>query len=491
MPDPAPLAPGDPASLGSYQLVGRLGAGGQGTVFLGRDADGERVAIKSLHGAFRADPAARARMGREVMAAQRVEAFCTARVLDYDIDGEHPYIVSEYIDGPSLHEVVSREGPRVGPVLDRLAIGTATALAAIHQHGIVHRDFKPANVLIGPDGPRVVDFGIARAADLGLEPLTAVGAVIGTPGFLAPEQLAGEPPGPAVDIFAWGTTMIFAATGRMPGRLGDRPGDRPPDLTGLAGTLRALVERCLATDPDGRPEAHDILLDLLGDAGGPPASGSADDILDAGTRLATRMTPARQPDPPLRPPSSPPFRPPRPPRPPGRPPWPVPPPRDARAAPRHHPPAHRPPARGHRPPARLHGPHASPHGAHVAPPHPPGPRQGRPTPPGRTDPRPGPTAFPRPAPRPKLTTGGAVALGCVLLFLMFAAGCLVLGAAMQARAAGRTCGAGPAAKAEVGSARNPTVTPCSLERGNQSTKYRLSPVSACYPATAAGCTGYR
>src|SRR5262249_8971165 len=142
--------------------------------------------------------------------------FCTAQVLDYDLHGRPPYIISEFIDGASLYDVVLQEGSFQGVALDRLAIGTATALAAIHDAGIVHRDFKPTNVLLASDGPGVVGFGIGRSGDSEQTSVPATGMVVGAPGYLAPEQLTGEPLTAAVDIFAWGATMVFAATGRSP-----------------------------------------------------------------------------------------------------------------------------------------------------------------------------------------------------------------------------------------------------------------------------------
>jgi serine/threonine protein kinase len=293
----APLAPDDPAFLGAYELVGRLGSGGQGVVYLGRTSAGQNVAIKLLHARMSADRVARSRLAREVAAARQVAAFCTARVLDADLDGPRPYVVSEFIEGPSLYDVVARDGPYTGPALERLAIGIATALAAIHRHGVVHRDLKPANVLIGSDGPRVVDFGLARPSrdemGRGVEPVTVTGAVVGTPGYLAPEQLDGAPPTPAFDIFAWGVTIAFAATGRLPFEAQsippttDRLRHGAPDLHGMTGTTRELVAEALAKDPAQRPSADEILLRLLGH-GRSPRTGPGD-LLDRGSRLAAML----------------------------------------------------------------------------------------------------------------------------------------------------------------------------------------------------------
>ncbi|MFI0448740.1 serine/threonine-protein kinase [Actinomadura sp. 6N118] len=298
MPDAAPLEPGDPRVLGQYEVVGRLGAGGQGAVFLGKSPSGEYVAVKLLHAQMASDPAARARFTREVSAAQKVEPFCTARVIEADVHGDQPYVVSEFIDGPSLHDVVAHNGPRDAAELERLAIGTVTALAAIHEAGIVHRDFKPNNVMLASDGPRVVDFGIARTVNSQESAVTATGMVVGTPGYLAPEQLTGAPLTPAVDIFAWGATMVFAATGQSPFEADTLPViinkilNEEPDLSALpAGPVRDLVGRCLSKDAGLRPPAATLLLQLLGHVGAAPSNPGAgqEDLLNQGTRIAAQM----------------------------------------------------------------------------------------------------------------------------------------------------------------------------------------------------------
>ncbi|MEV4677837.1 MULTISPECIES: serine/threonine-protein kinase [Actinomadura] len=300
MPDAAPLEPGDPRALGQYEVIGRLGAGGQGAVFLGKAPGGEYVAVKLLHAQMANDPAARARFTREVSAAQKVEPFCTARVLEADVQGDQPYVVSEFIDGPSLHDVVAHDGPRSAAELERLAIGTATALAAIHEAGIVHRDFKPNNVMLASDGPRVVDFGIARTVNSQESAVTATGMVVGTPGYLAPEQLTGAPLTPAVDIFAWGATMVFAATGQSPFEADTLPViinrilNEEPDLSALPpGPLRDLIGRCLSKDAGLRPPAPQLLLNLLGAVGAAPAGQGAgqEDLLNQGTRIASQLPP--------------------------------------------------------------------------------------------------------------------------------------------------------------------------------------------------------
>ncbi|MEU6039675.1 serine/threonine-protein kinase [Actinomadura sp. NPDC047616] len=261
------LRSGDPKRLGSYDLLGRVGEGGQGSVFLGESPDGRQVAIKLLHAELTSDDKARARFLREVEVAKRVAPFCTAQVIDADADGDRPYIVSEYVRGPSLNQHVTQKGPLSGAALDRLAVSTATALAAIHQAEVVHRDFKPHNVLIGPDGPRVIDFGVARAIS-GSTTLTS--KVIGTPSYMAPEMLKGEDVGTPADVFCWGATLTFAATGEPPFGQDTIPAvinrilHEEPDLGRLTGPLRDLVAECLDKDPANRPNARQVLMRLLG-----------------------------------------------------------------------------------------------------------------------------------------------------------------------------------------------------------------------------------
>jgi predicted Ser/Thr protein kinase len=283
MPDGLPLRPDDPAELGGHRILGRLGEGNQGVVYLGRAPSGERVAIKVLRARMAEDPAAHERFVRELSAAKKVARFCTAQVLAADIDDDRPYIVSEYVEGRSLRSHILEEGPRTGGALERLAIGTLTALAAIHKAGIVHRDFTPHNVLLGPDGPRVIDFGIARA--LGAARNDEANSV-GTPSYMAPEQVAGREIGPPADMFAWGSTILFAATGRPP--FGNesvhavmrRIMESEPDVSALEEPLRSVVAACLAKDPAKRPTARQAQTGLLGDEATealmpPPAFGTA------------------------------------------------------------------------------------------------------------------------------------------------------------------------------------------------------------------------
>src|SRR3984957_15470894 len=262
---PKPLETGDPRTLGRFELLARLGEGGQGIVYLGRGAGPgeERVAVKVLRST--ADALVLERLARELDAIHHVQPFVTASVIEASTDGERRYIVSEFIDGPSLQERVDTRGPLPEGELQRLAVGTATALTAIHGAGVVHRDFKPANVLLGPDGPRVVDFGIARLIDAA----TMTSGVIGTPSYIAPEQLSGARPTSAVDIFAWAVTMFYAATGR-PAFGGDtvvavmhRIMTEQPDLSGVPESLIPVIWDCLNKDPNQRPSARDLLPRLV------------------------------------------------------------------------------------------------------------------------------------------------------------------------------------------------------------------------------------
>ncbi|WP_248958061.1 serine/threonine-protein kinase [Sphaerisporangium perillae] len=288
MSTPVPLRAEDPRQLGGYRLVGRLGRGGQGIVYLGESPGGARVAVKLMHSRLDEEKARR-RFTDEVEAVRRVAPFCTVQVLDADLDGDRPYIVSEYVDGVSLQEHVTTQGPRTGGSLDRIAVGTATALAAIHEAGVVHRDFKPGNVLLGLDGPRVIDFGISRLMDTA----TTTGRVpVGTPAYISPEQLKGERAGPSADMFGWGLTVAFTASGRhayaadsfeaILGRILFGQADLDP----LTGPLREIVVACLDPDPAGRPSAEEALRHLIGR--GPAAVPASGAVLETGAILAAR-----------------------------------------------------------------------------------------------------------------------------------------------------------------------------------------------------------
>ncbi|WP_052710718.1 serine/threonine-protein kinase [Pseudofrankia sp. DC12] len=267
----APLDEFDPRQLGPYVLLGRLGHGGMGSVYLavrlGPAQPGGRrlVAIKVIRADLAGIPEFRARFLHEARAAQRVARFCTAAVLDVDTTGTRPYLVTEYIDGPTLSAHVRSQGPLPAGDLESLAQALATALRAIHTAGVIHRDLKPSNILLSRLGPRIIDFGIARALDA--TTMLTQGA-IGTPSYMAPEQALGDPVTEAADIHAWGAVLLYAATGRAPFDGGSLPHilrrvtTDTPDLTALPDTLRPLIARATSKNPADRPTAPE-LLDLL------------------------------------------------------------------------------------------------------------------------------------------------------------------------------------------------------------------------------------
>ena len=261
-----PLRDTDPRKVGRYWLLGRLGEGGQGVVFLAVGPAGSRAAVKLLPPTT--DPQVRSRFLKEVAAAQRVARFCTAQVLDAGIFERRPFIVSEYVSGPSLVEVVEQLGSRSGATLERIAVATLTALGAVHAAGMVHRDFKPANVLLGPDGPVLIDFGLAAVP--GMTTMGASGqAAIGTPAFMAPEQLAAERVTAAADMWSWAVTMAFAGTGELPFKGESLTATAfailhsEPNVGRLPEPLGSLVYRCLNKDPAVRPSARGALSELV------------------------------------------------------------------------------------------------------------------------------------------------------------------------------------------------------------------------------------
>jgi serine/threonine protein kinase len=265
----SPLRPSDPQQLGDYRIVGRLGRGGMGTVYLAETESGERAAIKVINPELADDETFRDRFRREVESARRVKRFCTAPVLDARIEGEPLFIVTEFVDGANLHDFVTASGPMRGSSLEHLAVGVATALTAIHGAGVIHRDLKPANVLLSSVGPRVIDFGIARALDT-VSGATRTGQFIGTPAYMAPELISGDRPSPASDVFAWACVVAFAGTGRAPFDGPTVPSvlyqiaHGEPSLDGLDDGLRHLVTRALAKDPAARPSAQELLDVLTG-----------------------------------------------------------------------------------------------------------------------------------------------------------------------------------------------------------------------------------
>src|SRR6266702_5698084 len=248
-----------PGTLGPYRLQDRLGEGGMGVVHLARDQEGRAVALKVLHPLGSEGVNARRRLAREVETMRRVRSPYVAEVLDADVTGDFPYIVTRFVTGPTLDEMVRTRGPLSGPGLRRLGHGMAEALTAIHAAGVVHRDLKPGNVMLADDRPIVIDFGIAQAGDA--TRLTQTGLVMGTPGYLAPEVIEGEPSSPASDIHSWGSTMAFAATGHLPFGGGSyepifyRIVSGRADLTGVPAPLVPLISAALARDPSHRPSA--------------------------------------------------------------------------------------------------------------------------------------------------------------------------------------------------------------------------------------------
>ncbi|MEU1270234.1 serine/threonine-protein kinase [Streptomyces sp. NPDC005799] len=258
-----PLGVDEPTVVGPYRLLGRLGSGGMGRVYLGRSAGGRTVAVKIVHPHFALDEEFRARFRREVDAARRVGGAWTAPVLDADPEAPVPWVATGYAAGPSLATAVADTGPLPAHSVRALGAGLAEALAAVHELGLVHRDVKPSNVLLTLDGPLLIDFGIARATD-GTASLTSTGVSIGSPGYMSPEQILGKGATGAADVFSLGAVLAYAATGEPP-----FPGDssaallykvvhEQPELGAMSGELREVTEACLAKDPAARPTPADL-----------------------------------------------------------------------------------------------------------------------------------------------------------------------------------------------------------------------------------------
>ena len=256
----------DPRLIGPYRLVGQLGSGGMGRVFLGMSVGGRPVAVKIIRAELAADPEFRSRFSREVAAARRVNGLFTALVVDADVDAPVPWLATAYVPGLSLAETVKERGPLSARSVLSLAAGLAEGLSAIHAAGVVHGDLKPSNVLLAEDGPRVIDFGISRAA--GAAPVTPTGLVVGSPGFMSPEQALGKEIGPLSDVFSLGAVLAFAATGQRPFGTGspvellDRVIHGSPRLETVPAEVRLLVLRCLDKDPSQRPTAADLLAEM-------------------------------------------------------------------------------------------------------------------------------------------------------------------------------------------------------------------------------------
>ncbi|MFF5262702.1 protein kinase [Actinomadura viridis] len=263
------LGPQDPTRVGSYELDAKIGEGGMGAVYLGRGPDGRQVAVKVVRPELAGDRAFVARFGDECRNAERVASFCTAQVLGHGQDLGMAYMVTEYIEGPSLLQHIGDHGTLSPGMLHGVAVGVAAALVAIHAAGLVHRDLKPSNVLLSISGPRVIDFGIARALDMATSH-TRTGQVVGTPGYIAPEQILTQEVTPAIDVFAWGCLVAYAANGRNPFGEGSlqimvgRALHGAPELGALTEPLAGLVQAALRKDPRTRPTARDLLLSLVG-----------------------------------------------------------------------------------------------------------------------------------------------------------------------------------------------------------------------------------
>lgn len=256
----------DPRVVGSFRLHRRLGAGGMGVVYLGSDRRGQRVALKVIRPDLAEDQEFRSRFAREVSAARRIRGGCTARLVAADLEADRPWFATQYVPGPSLHDKVAEEGPL--SAADVAAVGAALSegLVAVHEAGVVHRDLKPSNILLSPKGPRIIDFGIAWAT--GASTLTHVGTAVGSPGFLAPEQVRGAAVTPATDVFALGATLAYAATQDSPFGQGSsevmlyRVVHEEPQLQGVPDALAPLVRACLAKDPEERPSTLQLSLRL-------------------------------------------------------------------------------------------------------------------------------------------------------------------------------------------------------------------------------------
>jgi Protein kinase domain len=260
------LQPGDPESVGQYHVVKPLGRGGMGRVFLAVSPGGRAVAVKVIHAEYASDPEFRVRFRREVAAARKVSGLYTAGVVDADTDGPVPWLATAYVSGPSLGQEVKEHGPLPPRSLIALAAGLAEGVSVIHAAGVVHRDLTPSNVMLAEDGPRIIDFGISRAADVSTH---AHSTRFGTPGYHPPELLAsGSGVGAAGDIFSLGAVLAFASTGTGPFGAGSfeslayRVVHEEPDLTAVPAEIRALIQRCLAKDPAKRPTAADVLAEL-------------------------------------------------------------------------------------------------------------------------------------------------------------------------------------------------------------------------------------
>ncbi|MEV5431356.1 serine/threonine-protein kinase [Streptomyces sp. NPDC052701] len=256
----------DPRVVGSFKLHRRLGAGGMGVVYLGSDKKGQRVALKVIRPDLAEDQEFRSRFAREVSAARRIRGGCTARLVAADLEADRPWFATQYVPGPSLHDKVVDEGPLGAAEVAAIGAALSEGLVAVHEAGVVHRDLKPSNILLSPKGPRIIDFGIAWAT--GASTLTHVGTAVGSPGFLAPEQVRGAAVTPATDVFSLGATLAYASMGDSPFGHGSsevmlyRVVHEEPQLHGVPDALAPLIRACLAKDPDERPSTLQLSLRL-------------------------------------------------------------------------------------------------------------------------------------------------------------------------------------------------------------------------------------
>ncbi|MFF9399312.1 serine/threonine-protein kinase [Streptomyces sp. NPDC014744] len=256
----------DPRVVGSFRLHRRLGAGGMGVVYLGSDRRGQRVALKVIRPDLAEDQEFRSRFAREVSAARRIRGGCTARLVAADLDADRPWFATQYVPGPSLHDKVAEEGPLSAAEVASIGAALSEGLVAVHEAGVVHRDLKPSNILLSPKGPRIIDFGIAWAT--GASTLTHVGTAVGSPGFLAPEQVRGAAVTPATDVFSLGATLAYAATADSPFGHGSsevmlyRVVHEEPQLYDVHDALAPLVSACLAKDPQERPSTLQLSMRL-------------------------------------------------------------------------------------------------------------------------------------------------------------------------------------------------------------------------------------
>ncbi|WP_017603008.1 serine/threonine-protein kinase [Nocardiopsis alkaliphila] len=277
-----PCTSEDPPRLGPYRIIGRLGAGGMGVVYAAVDRADRPLAVKLVRAEYAADPDFRERFAREVRMVRRVRGTCLPTFLNADVTARRPWLATEYVPGPTLRTYVTENGPLTGEALIAFAAGLAEALSSIHAADVVHRDLKPGNVLLSPNGPKVLDFGIARALEE--TALTRTGGLFGTPGWVSPERYGGAAPDAASDMFAWGGLVLLAATARSPFGRGDaaelarRALEEEPDLTGVPDFLLPWVRGALAKDPAARPTAAQILAGL---APAPPEGDT--------TQVLTRM----------------------------------------------------------------------------------------------------------------------------------------------------------------------------------------------------------